>query len=56
MEFIVSQKKFHGIPRNFMELDKFDIQNHISEYWFVIWLMIICYLTKMSQKCYILYW
>ena len=49
-----SQMEFHGIPWNFFEL-------HGTSLIFLnivvgIWLMIICYLTKISQKRYTLHW
>ena len=52
-------KKVHGIPSNSMELDKFDIIKIIFLNIVVlniVWLMIRCYLAKISQKRYILHW
>ena len=48
-------KKFHGIPWNFLTnlLFKESILLNIV---FGIWLMIICYLVKTSQKRYLLHW
>ena len=46
--------KYHGIPWNSMELDKFDIlKNHIFKY--CCWYLIddYMYLAKISQKRYI---
>ena len=49
--------KFHGIPWNSMELDKFIFKKIIFlNIVFGIWLMIRCYLAKISQKRYKLHW
>ena len=49
--------KFHGIPWNSMEPDKFHIKKILFQnIVFGIWLMIRCYLAKISQKRYIWHW
>ena len=52
--FWFSPKKFHGIPWNLINFifKKIIFLNIV----FGIWLMIRCYLAKISQKGYILHW
>ena len=55
MEFYGTFLKFHGIPWNLINLifkKKIIFLNIVVG----IWLMIICYLAKISQKRYILHW
>ena len=56
--FLIFPKKVPWNYGNCMELDKFDIWKKIIFLNIVIgiWLMIICYLAKISQKRYILHW